>query len=268
MIRAFSFVFCLGLFGCVAPDKSHIASVAVDAENIYARQSVHFQNAVFYKPAEAASPDMIFKLAPLIILQVSNTDQPTELVDGLVNPDTAASQPIAVNAWTDTVQLRGQPRARVSYLWHHSTPINSKTTGNIRQGVRITFGTDGRPVVWEILADTSGKRLIVVSESLEQAAAQQFGPPLSGRRFSIEASSDASPSSLVMRVIDDGPVAMGPITYLAQGTRDMATLICRCMPSQASNIVGTKTYDLSPLPSPPFVWPGAPLDTALRLPDF
>jgi len=51
-------------------------------------------------------------------------------------------------------------------------------------------------------------------------------------------------------VIDDGPVAMGPIVYLIAGTHSVSTLICRCMPAQAGKILSTSSYELLPLRLP------------------
>ena len=55
-----------------------------------------------------------------------------------------------------------------------------------------------------------------------------------------------APDVVVARVIDDGPVAAGPIVYLSAGTRAVSTLICRCMPAQARKLLATSTYDLLP----------------------
>jgi hypothetical protein len=126
-----------------------------------------------------------------------------------------------------------------------------------------------------------------VSHSLEVAALAEFGKPLPGRRYAIESSVEEAPDVIVARVIDDGPVAMGPIVYLSASTRTVSTLICRCMPAQVRRLVATSTYDLLPFQSGPTnslltqarallqeqiaFWPGEPpgetrLDKCLRLP--
>ena len=101
-------------------------------------------------------------------------------------------------------------------------------------------------MIWEVLADNSKAKLFFVSLSLEAAAAAEFGKPLPGRRYAIERSVEAAPDVIVARVIDDGPIPMGPIVYLSAGTREVSTLICRCMPAQAGKLVATRTYDLLP----------------------
>jgi hypothetical protein len=57
---------------------------------------------------------------------------------------------------------------------------------------------------------------------------------------------EAAPDVIVARVIDDGPIPMGPIVYLSAETRQVSTLICRCMPAQARRLLVTGTYNLRP----------------------
>ena len=80
---------------------------------------------------------------------------------------------------------------------------------------------------------------------------------------------------------------MGPIIYLSEGTRNVSTLICRCMPAQVKQLIATQTFDLAPLEgvvldgflaaaaavsnAPPVLWPTAQrienrLDHCLRMP--
>jgi hypothetical protein len=115
------------------------------------------------------------------------------------------------------------------------------------QGIRITLNTNGQPVIWEALADNFGAELIFVSQTLEAAALAEHGKPLPGRRYAIERSMKAAPRVIIARVIDDGPVAMGPFVYLSAGTRNVNTLICRCMPAQAKKLLSTSNYELLPL---------------------
>ena len=151
------------------------------------------------------------------------------------------------------------------------------------QGIRITLNTNGQPVIWEALADSSGAELIFVAQSLEAAALAEHGQPPPGRRHAIERSTQEAPKVIVARVIDDGPIAMGPIVYLSAGTRDISTIICRCMPAQAKKLLDTSTYELLPLNAltvqslltqakePATFWPDVQrgddrLDRRLRLP--
>jgi hypothetical protein len=117
------------------------------------------------------------------------------------------------------------------------------------QGIRITLNSAGQPMVWEVLADSSGADLIFVAQSLEAAALAEFGKALPARCYAIERSVEEAPNVVVARVIDDGPVAMGPFVYLSADTRVVSALICRCMPAQARKLLATGIYDLVPFQS-------------------
>jgi len=266
------------------------------AAEIYARATNQFGAAVFLKPTQTTNTDLPCQLAPLIIQEVASgqTSAPS-LRDqfgtlGLSNgvPAIESSRP-AVGWTTDSVQLNGRPHARFSYQWcYPPSPARDQRPALPRQGIRITLDSRGQPAIWEILADTSGLRLIFVSQSLEAAAAAEFGKPLPGRRHSIERSLEQAPSVVVARAIDDGPQAMGPIVYLSEGTRNVSTLICRCMPAQVKQLIATRTFELTALDAaalsaflataktdsntPPAFWPGDEraedrLDKCLRLPE-
>jgi hypothetical protein len=186
----------------------------------------------------------------------------------------------------DSLGLAGKTHPQFTFLWLNANQPKGESTTLPAQGVRITLDGSGAPVVWEVLADQSGLALIFVSRALEELAKQEHGPPLQGRRFAIEQSLERAPGVVVARVIDDGPMPMGPILYLRERTHEVATLICRCMPSQADKLTETGTYRLAPLSEAPVekmqqarqglerraaFWPGessgpAGLEKALRLP--
>jgi hypothetical protein len=74
---------------------------------------------------------------------------------------------------------------------------------------------------------------------------------------------------VVANVIDDGPVPMGPVVYLLQHSRDVSTLICRCMASRGGELLGQTNYELhlsAPLTGSRSAFPPAALERQLRLP--
>ncbi|HOX59556.1 MAG TPA: hypothetical protein PLC99_21960 [Verrucomicrobiota bacterium] len=273
---------------------------------IYQRATNQFALAEFYKPAEAETNHLAFTLAPLIIQEVDGANAPLPSPDrfGMLsfsNGTPRLNPSLAVVYWqADTVTLHGNAHARLAYWWFYSCgPPRSPMApclqssepgegGLAVQGVRITLNSDGQPVIWEALADSSGASLIFVSQRLEAAAAAQFGKALPGRRYATERSLEEAPNVIVARVIDDGPVAMGPIAYLRAGTRSISTLICRCMPAQVKELRDSTSYCLRPLPpaaGQSFLpsgaqltprsgfWPGdtfptKPLEECLRLPSL
>ncbi|HWI56272.1 MAG TPA: hypothetical protein VNZ22_03515 [Bacillota bacterium] len=155
-----------------------------------------------------------------------------------------ASQPTLYTE-LDTVQIQGSIHPRLTYLWCYAT--SEPQRGEVAlQGIRLTLNSAGQPVVWEVLTDESGKELIFVAESLEAAARAEHGQPLPGRRYVIERELEEAPKVVVARVIDDGPMSMGPMVYLRAGTHSVNTVICRCMPAQAKTVAAARTYHLSP----------------------
>jgi hypothetical protein len=173
-------------------------------------------------------------------------------------------------------QWNGRSHDQVTYVWNSLTSANATDADPTVQGIRITLNNSSSPVIWEVLADNSGGELIFVSQSVEATALKAFGPALAGRRFATESSLENAPHAMVVRVIDDGPVPMGPIVHLNAGSHNVSTLICRCMPTQAKNLLATKAYQLRPLGEsklhPQFDKsgndPAARLTRILRLPPF
>jgi hypothetical protein len=134
------------------------------------------------------------------------------------------------------------------------------------RGVVITVDLEGWPVLTEVLATTSS-RVFFVTERLERAAEQEFGAALRHRKFAIERSSRSVPGIVVARVIQDGPMPMGPMLYVTRNQQTVTTVLCRCMPAQLKSIEGPRNYELVMIE-----WPrdlgleGMALNDCLRLP--
>jgi hypothetical protein len=202
--------------------------------SVYERANLQLTNAVLFKPAESGPTNTLaFKLAPLLLQEVADTNQ-------------VAVSPI-VYFQEHKALLGDVVRDLVTFVWRVSDPISRGGDPPPLQGIRITLNASNAPVVWEVLRDDSGGELIFVAKSLETAALESFGQPLGGRRFAIEPSLEAAPNAIVARVIEDGPVPMGPIVHLNAGSENVSTLICRCMPTQSKNLLATQTYQLRPL---------------------
>ena len=247
---------------------SAFALAALPYQEFYQRTTNEFACAEYYKPVESKTKtnELSFTLAPLILQQVKNAKELPSLPDqfgtlSLSNGSPVLDQSRPTIYWeADIVPVNGMAHARFSYAWCYSPrPGESEArqraddvsperaeAGLPLQGIRITLNSAGQPVIWEVLADSSGARLFFVSQNLEAAAIAEFGKPLPGRRYSIERSVEAAPDVIVARVIDDSPVPMGPIVYLSAGTRQVSTLICRCMPAQVGKLLATGTYNLRP----------------------
>ena len=293
--------------GHVGPCHAQPRAASPYAE-IYQRATNEFALALFYKPVEPKAPDLPFFLAPLILQEVSEAKESLLLPDRFGTLSVSNGAPVldrsrpAIYWEADTVQVKGRALARFSYLWCYAPgslePQRGQSMGEVApvraepglplQGIRITLNSAGQPGIWEVLADSSRAKLFFVSQNLETAALAEFGKPLPGRRFAAERSTEAAPDVVVARVIDDNAVAAGPILYLSADTRSVSTLICRCMPAQARQLVATRTYTLLPfhaaatnslliqarvrLQVPAAFWPGDDsdgkrLEASLRLPE-
>ncbi|HWL94071.1 MAG TPA: hypothetical protein VNT79_11110, partial [Phycisphaerae bacterium] len=114
------------------------------------------------------------------------------------------------------------------------------------RAIRATIGPDGFPLIWEIMGDDRDLCVLYVSRTLEDAAAERERPPPK-RRFAAESALGATPSALIARVMDDGPMPMGPFVYLAREDARITTLLCRCSPSQFRDLPETKYFELRPL---------------------
>lgn len=208
-----------------------------------------------------------FAMAPLLV-HVSSTG------DGGPAIGAVSGDPLAVDPTRPTVYYRrsaasihGNDHEQWSFVWWYA----SDAAVPPRQGVRITLDREGFPMVWEVLDESTGADLVFVSEDLETAALESFGDVEPGREFAVERPIEDSPDVVVARAIESGPVPMGPFVYLDGVSHDVRTVICRCMPSQVNEILGSDEYELLPLDSlvpqeiePP--WPPRSPATFLRIP--
>lgn len=209
-----------------------------------ARAEAHFQRGFYLKPAEASNVAAhAWQLAPLFIIEASETHMLPDLPAPVDRPQ-VFFQP-------SHTMLNGRRHEQMTYWWTYPRDSRTRQDTLPAQGVRITLNTGGQPVIWELLADSSGAQVIFVAQSLEAQAVREFGTPLDGRRFAVERAPADAANVVVARVIEDGPVTMGPIIYLRAGTRDVTTVICRCMEAQVRELDGQQEYELVLAPHGP-----------------
>ncbi len=194
------------------------------------RAALIFTNAVLLKPRETVpATSLAFTLAPLLI---------QEVVGSGPEPN---SGPAAVYYQLGAVQIAEINRTQMTYLW------SCGDEKQLERGVRLTLDSRGLPAIWEVLDDRPGAQVVFISRSLEEKAQAAYGTPAAGRRFAVEPELAAAPDVVVARVNEDGPVAMGPIVHLTAPRGEISTVICRCMPTQARQLVATVYYELKPL---------------------
>lgn len=270
--------------GCVTPrtgvDAAVRTAILERVDSVFAR--------VFYlKPAEEAGRDEAARrLAPLLLLEAGPADETAGRSksfwrqDGSeisTNTPTAEAASFDVFYQTTQTRLNGLPLEQITFLWMWPAALRTDDAVLPAQGIRMTLDPEGRPLLWEVLADSSGVRPVFVSQRLEARAVEEFGPAGNGRRYAVETSATPELPVVVARIIEDSPVTMGPIAYLRAGNRDVVTVNCRCMPAQARELAGMAEYRLRPLPPrPPHAlrqllrqageWNTAAVAKAMRLP--
>lgn len=214
---------------------------AAQRDVIQARATAQFERAIYLKPAITnAVANEAEKFAPLLIIEAVGTNT------NPAQPD--RNLPRRLFFHSSRVLLNGKWHEQKTYWWEY--PV--RATGSLAmQGTRITLNSAGSPAIWEVLADTSGAQVVFVSQSVEAQALREFGGPESRRRFAVERALDEAPSAVVARVIEDGPMPMGPIIYLQASTQDVSTVICRCMDAQARELAGQQEYELVPATKAP-----------------
>ena len=213
---------------------------------IYALGDLHLPDALYYKPAGSRS-DLDAYAAPLILQEVRPAGRIGRVrVDENGRPSVEAGTPTVYHG-RSRCTLDGREYEQQSFLWFYAQPVEPARSSSVPvQGIRITLDSEGLPLIWETMADDQPTRIIFASRRLESLARQQHGPPPPGRRHALETPLTSEPGAIVARVLEDGPVPMGPIVHLLRdGT--IGTLTCRCMPSQVDNFVETLPYELAPI---------------------
>lgn len=250
MRRCICVVLMVALVDGCRRDESGSPSVTSTASvgpvDLHARTAVEFEDVGFFKPREGSASERSVGLASLIVQEVVGADVAVDRfgavysrADGSVGVDAAVA---TVYVGSSVARLGGREYEQIVHVWFYPPDAPD---GAIRwQGMRMTLGLDGYPIVWEVLANDTDMNVLFVSRSLERASGEAFGAVLPGRRFAVERSVDEQPNVVVARVLEDGPVPMGPFVYLQARTRAVTTLLCRCMASQMSNIVVNEYYDL------------------------
>jgi hypothetical protein len=245
------------LCGCASHPRIGQTPPATNTVELRSQSKVVFDRARLYKPAESNVDSPAFKLAPLFMQAVhdsagTNDDTP----DGFTrlklkrtqNPD--ASTGPTVYYCTNTVSLNGNLHAQVWFFWFYC----GETTGNApRHWLCVTLDHNGKPAIWQIPPRARELSRCFVSEGLEAAAGKNSGGPLPGRSLSVETDIHENPHAVVAGVMNDAPVAMGPIIHLREGTHEISAVVCRCAPPQVRKLAGAATYELVPIEE--VAWP-------------
>ncbi len=216
----------------------------------------HYDFGIFLKPDLRNVPEITGKFAPLIVREVNSASILARYVPlhfGGRNLQLFALPhwlQWQAKPWRQAFAYEGSARIndvdhpQVTYIWQQ--PAAGATPAIVRVGLRITLGSDGFPVVWEVLDVRQPSTILYVSRSAENLAAAQFGAPLTDRHLSIERALVKSPSVIVVRALEDGPIPMGPYIY-ADTTNQITSILCRCSPTQVDAFLLEKQYQMEPM---------------------
>jgi hypothetical protein len=236
--------FTLG--GCAsAPPMSD--SLTGERAQLYSHTATTFEVGTLYKPRPI--PAMGLPLAPLIIHEWPVPDLRSNGLPGRLGKVTSSgvnpNEPV-VYVGESEIAVSGRRHPQVTFIWVPESATAEKAP-TVR-GVRMTLDAAGQPVIWEALGESEHLRVFYVARSLEAAAGAEYGPPLTGRRYAIEPGVAVQPRVMVVKVVDDGPMPMGPIVYV-NASRTINSISCRCTPAQVRQVPATMEYDLIDAPA-------------------
>lgn len=250
--------------GCRAPCPGPIGIGEEQRKRLQAEAQRSFDFAVLEKPrlgSDGMVDEEVARLAPLIVSEV-----PT-LSAGWSRDSSARS-----GGWGRVCSEAG--RTNIAGHWFKTVSFAAmaeRPDGTEEEvwRLRMSLNAEGFPIIFEVARPGDKVDPIFVSESLELAARDAYGPPLPGRTYSVEQSVESAPNTVVIKVLENGPMPMGPYVYLRGEAKDIVTLLCRCSPSQVNEFVQSAYYELvvcDPAIETEALPPEAPLDVRLRFP--
>jgi len=225
-------------------DAKTVADIRIRTESV-------FDRAILVKPRQSADEGIDITQAPLFVVDVPAVDARFEGSQrpfrhpAFPKPGVYAHLSNSVYVDRADIKIAGRSYVQVVYAWKCVAFPDPPLLRAERRlcGVRATLSPDGHPLVWETLIHP-WHDVVYVSRSFEDAARARFGEPLPGYTFAAERSRQEAPATVIARVLDDGPLPLGPYVYLNRGAGGITTLLCRCSPSQMNDVVETADYQL------------------------
>lgn len=228
-------------------------SRSMSAEEAYARAEAVFPRAVLYKPRDPSGGMLDASLAPLIVQEVADLGPNALSLSGFGLVFTAYDGRAHVDASQPTVYVDrrtgfvgGEIRQQVLLAWCHEVTLFREMSTVVCRGLRMTYDTEGYPLAWEVLDPALEADVVFVSDRVETKAGERYGTPVEGCRHHVERLDASEQRTIVARVIDDGPMPMGPYIYLDARRGEVASVLCRCMASQVKEFVATTYYQEVP----------------------
>ena len=197
--------------------------------------------------AAAEDAGIRFKRARIFLLSDSDRKSPEHLLAPIIVHETGINSEAKQPGWTggeekerrvyllrSEVQINGTPHPQFTYCWRY------ETSGRPARILRMTIDSSGYPAIFEVFTGAGELTALYASRGLEDAAAKEQDSVLPGKQYNIEGNSGIKVTGLV----EDGPVAMGPLVYVAAGDRRIVSLNCRCSPSRIDKADDSLRYKL------------------------
>jgi hypothetical protein len=248
-----------------------VATVVRGHQHLRQQTQRRFAQASFLSPQPDSDAGIPLWMAPLLVHEYStaSADESPWARFGAVIVDSTGRALVdcddpTVYLLSAEIMVGSQSLKQLTYWWFYP-PVAIGQPIRFR-GFRMTLGDRGYGVVWDVVSSDSDDRIFYVSKPVEQAAANQHGEPLPGRRYAVEPPVEEYPEVVVPRVIGDGPQPMGPFVYLDAASLAATTLICRCEPSQVDKFPHSSHYRLQRIDAPRDLYGGDSPPTNLPLP--
>ncbi len=207
------------------------------AEEPAVNAEVHFDLARIYLPHGSNRENPAHLLAPIIVHQ--SIEEGKAGAPPWLSPKGDKPQ---VHLLRSEIKINEISCPQFIYSWEYGTGTPTPASQRI---LRMTLDSRGYPMIFELYTGEGRLAAVYVSRSLEEAAAEEHGPPLAGRNFSGEAARGPGLSGIV----DEGPVPMGPLAYFDSPGRRNVALTCRCSPSKVTRTDGSHSYELVETPA-------------------
>lgn len=237
-----------------APAEPATAAPVYDYAALQARSERTFPRAVLILPDDARRDSAGFWMSPLILAETREEESDdfsrfyALATDHRAEREVDQSTAPTVYFYQSETAIDGVAYEQTIHLWFYPAANDGEPAPFL--GVRQILDKSGYGVLWESLSSEARDREFYVAESLEEAAAAQFGEPLADRRFSIEPVLADHPEVVVIRTVGEGPQPMGPYVYVDWSSPSISTLRCRCEPAQITQYGSTLHYALKTIERP------------------
>lgn len=232
------------------PPGDHASAEKEPAQRFRSLAEKRFDSALHIKPSDSGAPEVVRTMAPLFAVGVS--PEISEELHWLLEPLDVTARGDASEARRvvyyehDVIEVGGEVLQQVSFVWNYGR-VQCVLESPLIRGVRVTLGADGFPLVWEVYDGHEYLRAFV-SASAEAAARARFGQPTDSDRFAVQPAIAWPDDFLVVGLIEDGPIPMGPYVYIDSFGRIISSVRCRCEPSLVDSFREPSLYyDLEPL---------------------